>query len=110
MSDEGSHNAPAAVIPRLVRSTCGTPPIPVGMADRNQDDLNALSRKGVPDLLEAALRGTNQAYAEAARPTADLVLPSLSEPFTITPGNAPGKMWRSISTMGRTPMLRAACT
>ena len=49
------------------------------MADQNQDDLNALSRKGLPDLMQAALRGTNQAYFEAARPTADLVLPALSE-------------------------------
>jgi glucose-6-phosphate isomerase len=49
------------------------------MADRNEDDLNAISRKGFPDILEAAFLGTNQAYLEAARPTADLVLPTLSE-------------------------------
>ena len=56
-----------------------TPPIPIGMADHNQDDLNALSRKGLPDVLSAALRGTNQAYHDVARPTADLVVPALSE-------------------------------
>jgi glucose-6-phosphate isomerase len=55
------------------------PPVMVGMADRNEDDLNAISRKGYPDLLEAAFRGTNQAYYEAGRPTADIVLPTLSE-------------------------------
>jgi glucose-6-phosphate isomerase len=55
------------------------PPVMVGMADRNEDDLNAISRKGYPDLLEAAFRGTNQAYYEAGRPTADVVLPTLSE-------------------------------
>ena len=51
----------------------------IGMADRNEDDLNQFSRKGMPDLLEAAFKGTNEAYAEAARPTADIVLPAVSE-------------------------------
>ena len=55
------------------------PPIPIGMADRNEDDLNSISRKGYPDLMSAAIKGTNQAYAEVARPTADIVLPVLSE-------------------------------
>jgi glucose-6-phosphate isomerase len=54
-------------------------PIPIGMSDHNEDGLNALNRKGLPDLLEAALHGVNQAYLEAARPTADLVMPVLSE-------------------------------
>lgn len=54
-------------------------PIQIGMADNNQDELNSLSRKKLPDLLDAALRGTNQAYAEVARPTADLVMPMVSE-------------------------------
>ncbi len=55
------------------------PPIMIGMVDRNPDDLNQFNRKGLPDLMDAALRGTNQAYHGAARPTADLVLPALSE-------------------------------
>jgi glucose-6-phosphate isomerase len=67
------------VINNLVLKTPRTPPIALGMADRNQDDLNALSRKGLPDLMDASLRGANHAYAEVARPTADLVLPTLSE-------------------------------
>jgi glucose-6-phosphate isomerase len=67
------------VINNLVVKTPRTPPIMIGMADNNQDDLNQYSRKGLPDLMDAALRGNNQAYAEAARPTADLVLPVLSE-------------------------------
>lgn len=54
-------------------------PIAIGMADRNEDDLNQFARKTLPDVMYAALKGTNQAYADAARPTADLVLPSLSE-------------------------------
>jgi glucose-6-phosphate isomerase len=55
------------------------PPLCVGMADRNEDDLNALNRKGFADVTEAALGLTNRAYFETARPTADLVVPTLSE-------------------------------
>ena len=54
-------------------------PIQIGMADNNQDELNTYSRKKFPDLMDAALRGTNQAYAEVARPTADLVVPAVTE-------------------------------
>ncbi|MFL5340199.1 MAG: glucose-6-phosphate isomerase [Gemmataceae bacterium] len=54
-------------------------PIAVGMADRNEDDLNVLARKTYPDMLQAAFDGTNQAYREVARPTADIVLPALTE-------------------------------
>jgi glucose-6-phosphate isomerase len=54
-------------------------PVMIGMAERNQDDLNALCRKGLPDLMRAALEGTNEAYFDAARPTADLIVPTLSE-------------------------------
>ena len=51
----------------------------IGMADRNEDDLNQFSRRGYPDLVDAAIKGTNEAYADAARPSADLVLPTLNE-------------------------------
>jgi glucose-6-phosphate isomerase len=63
----------------LVVRTPRHPPIQIGMADDNQDDLNALNRKGLPDLMQAARRGTNQAYYHAARPTADLIVPVLTE-------------------------------
>lgn len=55
------------------------PWVQLGMSDRNEDDLNQFSRKGYPDLLDAAFKGTNEAYADAARPTADIVLPTLTE-------------------------------
>src|SRR5262249_33142887 len=67
------------MINNLVRKTPRQPPIPVGMADHNQDGLNAIARKTLPDIMDAALQGTNQAYLDAARPTADLVVPTLSE-------------------------------
>jgi glucose-6-phosphate isomerase len=67
------------VINNLVVKSPRAVPIPIGMSDHNADGLNALNRKGFPDLLDAALRGSNQAYFDAARPAADLVLPALSE-------------------------------
>jgi glucose-6-phosphate isomerase len=54
-------------------------PIPIGMADRNEDELNSISRKTYPDLLEAARKGVEEAYHEAARPQATISLPALNE-------------------------------
>ncbi|MFO0964967.1 MAG: glucose-6-phosphate isomerase [Gemmataceae bacterium] len=54
-------------------------PIIIGMMDHNQDDLNQFNRKGLPELTTAAHQSTNQAYWDAARPTADIVLPALTE-------------------------------
>jgi glucose-6-phosphate isomerase len=54
-------------------------PILAQMADHNEDELNQYNRKSLPDILNATLHGTNQAYHDVARPTADLVLPTLSE-------------------------------
>jgi glucose-6-phosphate isomerase len=67
------------VINNLVVNNPKSVPILVQMADHNEDELNAYARKGLPDILGAARHGANQAYFDAARPTADLVLPSLSE-------------------------------
>jgi glucose-6-phosphate isomerase len=67
------------VINNLVVKAPRAVPILVQMADHNEDDLNAYSRKGLPDVTAAALRATNQAYFEVARPAADLILPLVSE-------------------------------
>jgi glucose-6-phosphate isomerase len=67
------------LINNLIVRTSRHPAVMIGMMDRNEDDLNQFNRKGMPDLLNAALRGTNQAYADVARPTADLVMPNISE-------------------------------
>jgi glucose-6-phosphate isomerase len=55
------------------------PAIGVGMADRNEDGLNEMSRKNYPMLNEAAWRGANEAYHDVARPTCDIIVPTLSE-------------------------------
>lgn len=67
------------VINNLYVKTPKHPAIPIGMADRNEDDLNALARKTLPDILDAAFKGTAQAYRDVARPTTDIILPALSE-------------------------------
>jgi glucose-6-phosphate isomerase len=67
------------VINNLVVRQPKHPPVMVGMADRNEDDLNQFSRRGFPDLQEAALQAVSEAYENAARPTADLILPSINE-------------------------------
>ncbi len=67
------------VINNLVLRHPKHPPIAIGMADRNEDDLNALCRKTLPELMDDALTETSQAHFAAARPTANLILPTLSE-------------------------------
>ncbi|MDA0833213.1 MAG: glucose-6-phosphate isomerase [Planctomycetota bacterium] len=47
--------------------------------DLDQDQLNRFQGKAIPELLTAAIKGTNQAYADDERPTADIRLPVLSE-------------------------------
>ena len=67
------------MINNVVVKSWTNPPMMVGMADRNEDDLNQYNRKSLPDLMKAALDGTNKAYHDVARPTADIVVPTLSE-------------------------------
>jgi len=54
-------------------------PVAVGSSDFDQDQLNSLAAKTLPDILAAATAGTNQAYRDDNRPTADLHLPRLDE-------------------------------
>jgi glucose-6-phosphate isomerase len=67
------------IINNLIVKGPQTVPIGIQMADHNDDDLNRFSRRTLPDVTKAALKGVNQAYYDAARPTADLVMPVLSE-------------------------------
>lgn len=53
--------------------------IRVGRSELDQDKLNELADKTVPDILKAAVAGTNKAYADDGRPTADIRLPQLDE-------------------------------
>jgi glucose-6-phosphate isomerase len=53
--------------------------LPIGSSTLDQDQLNDLAEKALPEVLNAAISGTNQAYAEDGRPTTDLRLPRLDE-------------------------------
>ncbi|MEO1993996.1 MAG: glucose-6-phosphate isomerase, partial [Planctomycetaceae bacterium] len=67
------------LITNLVVQQPTTAPLAIPTVDRDQDLLNRLSGKTIPDILDAALQGTNQAYAQDERPTLDIVLPQLDE-------------------------------
>lgn len=54
-------------------------PVEIGESENNQDQLNELADKTLIDVLDAATKGTNQAYREDGRPTADLHLPQVDE-------------------------------
>jgi len=54
-------------------------PLKVGSSDRDEDELNALAEKTLPEILDAARLGTNQAYREDRRPTADIRLGAIDE-------------------------------
>ncbi len=52
-------------------------PLPVGHSERNQDTLNDIADKVLPDIMEAAIRGTNDALHADGRPTTDIILPRI---------------------------------
>lgn len=54
-------------------------PLSVGSQAHDQDQLNQLQQVTLPELMSAAIKGTNQAYSDDARPTSDLHLPSVDE-------------------------------
>lgn len=53
--------------------------VPIGPGEFNGGAVDPVAGKTFPELLQAALLGTNQAYREDRRPTADLRLPRLDE-------------------------------
>ncbi len=55
------------------------PPVTLPAADDslNQDQLNAYAGISLSDIQQAAFSGTNKAYADDERPTADIILPQL---------------------------------
>lgn len=67
------------IITNVIIDECNREPVPVGTSQWNQDGLNELADKTLPDILTAATQGTNQAYREDNRPTANLHLPKLDE-------------------------------
>ena len=67
------------LITNLIVDEPGCAPIAVPKSKYDEDKLNEMAGKTLPEILKAALKGTNQAYAEDYRPTANLRLPRLDE-------------------------------
>jgi glucose-6-phosphate isomerase len=66
-------------ITNLIVETGNRPALAIGKSDNNEDGLNELATKTIPEVMAAAIEGTNQAYREDNRPTGDLMLPRLDE-------------------------------
>lgn len=54
-------------------------PLSVGTSTRNQDQLNEFAARTLPELMSAAIAGTNQSYQDDGRPTTNVHLPQLRE-------------------------------
>jgi glucose-6-phosphate isomerase len=67
------------LVNHLVVRSPRSQPLAIGMADRNEDDLNQFSRRTLPELLQSARQVMVQGHAEAARPSAEIAVPQLSE-------------------------------
>jgi glucose-6-phosphate isomerase len=67
------------VITNLIVERPRTEPVAIGRSEFDQDGLNELADKTLPDIMAAAIAGTNQAYHDVNRPTADLRMPQLDE-------------------------------
>ena len=63
-------------IEKTSRDAVKLPPV---TDDLNHDRLNAYAGMTINEIQKAAFDGTNQAYADDRRPTADIVLPELNE-------------------------------
>lgn len=51
--------------------------MPIGRSDRNEDGLNDIADKTLPEIMNAAIQGTNDALHADGRPTTDLIIPEL---------------------------------
>ena len=63
----------------LIVDTWRADPLPVGDSPFNEDGLDKHAAKTLPEIMEAAIAGTNQAYREDGRPTANIHLPRVDE-------------------------------
>jgi len=70
------------LITNLIVDSWRTPGLAVGRCGHNQDGLDPLAGATLPELMAAAIRGTNESYALDERPTASIHLPRV-DPFAI---------------------------
>ena len=67
------------VINNLIVDNWRCDPLAVGKSDWNHDQLDDLAERTLPEMMDAALRGTNMAYEEDGRPTTNIRLPAADE-------------------------------
>jgi glucose-6-phosphate isomerase len=67
------------LITNLIPQSVRRDRLSIEQSELNQDKLNELAGKTLPDIMAAAIQGTNRAYADDRRPTADIRLPGLDE-------------------------------
>ena len=67
------------MITNLLVDESGNIPLVIPARNDDTDELNRLAGRTLDEVLGAAIRGTNLAYAEDARPTSDIRLPRLDE-------------------------------
>jgi glucose-6-phosphate isomerase len=63
----------------LIVDTWRRDPLSVGRQRWDQDQLNQIAERTLPEIMAAAIKGTNQAYLDDKRPTANLHLPRSDE-------------------------------
>jgi glucose-6-phosphate isomerase len=67
------------LITNLTPGTPSAPPLQIPEHALDHDQLNRLAGTELPRVLQAAIDGTNKAYADVDRPTADIALPTINE-------------------------------
>ncbi|MBL8815960.1 MAG: glucose-6-phosphate isomerase [Planctomyces sp.] len=67
------------LITNLLPGTARQLPLTIPSHHLDHDQLNVLAGCPLPKILQAAIDGTNQAYADDRRPTTDLHLPAITE-------------------------------
>ena len=67
------------LITNLIVDNWRCDPLAIGKSELDQDKLNDLADKALPELMSAAIQGTNEDYREDNRPTADIHLPNTKE-------------------------------
>src|SRR5690606_30948685 len=66
------------LITNLIVETSAKAPVTIPEFADDADELNKYAGKKITDVMSAAIAGTNQAYADDNRPTADILLPRLT--------------------------------
>ena len=67
------------VVNNLIVDQWRTDPLKIGANASDADGLNSLAEKTLPEVMNAAIEGTNQAYHSDGRPTNNIFLPAANE-------------------------------